>query len=108
MRSRFAALLLSVAALAIGLAHVCSSPDAAHAGTVAGSHTDATHDDAIDAASCEAVLPALATYDVPMVPASVTFESSSSHSVRETSSVARAVVPASSPPLFLLHASLLI
>jgi hypothetical protein len=102
-------LTLAVAVFAV-LGHVCVVPHEAHAVTDAGAtghgqHEGHSHDDAVHAASCEAVA------------ASVASSAAVLHTVgsvmRATCTPAPTVihaaggpVPATSPPLFLLHAAL--
>lgn len=98
--------LLLVAAIAGALGHICVVPLHAHAVPIEGhgSHDEDSSDHSVHTASCEvaksgfsvaaAIIPPALTIDLPIAP--------------RRGLAAIDVVVAESPPLFLLHASLLI
>jgi hypothetical protein len=102
-------LLIGVAVFVV-LGHVCALPVHAHAGAVtthAGDHSEHGGDEAAHGGSCEALRASLSS-DVPaLIPTGFVLPVISGPETQ----LARATLapaPTSSPPLFLLHASLLI
>jgi hypothetical protein len=111
-RTRLSTWLLCAVAIAAVLSHVCALPHA-HAdepGAIAHEHDDerdAADDDAAHGASCEVL-----RVSPPLVPVlASTAASITAHVERASGIVARApavVAGGPSPPLFLVHAALLI
>jgi len=107
---RFSSWLLVGVAIFVVLGHVCATPFHVHAGAVtthSEDHPEHESDDGAHGGSCEA-LRTTANLDVPALPpASITLVPFSDF--RKTSApTTEPPVSTSSPPLFLLHASLLI
>jgi len=107
MRQASSVLLVAVAILMV-VAHICAGPLHAHAGTVtthAEDHPERGSDEAAHGGSCEVLratpnvdLPALTAARLEIVPLTAILPT-----------IARPLpVPDTSPPLFLLHAVLLI
>ena len=101
-------LLVSVAIFVV-FSHICAAPFHAHAGAVtthSEDHPESGSDEAAHGGSCEA-LRADSDVDAPALPAGIVLpvigdlETLRAHPTSVP-------VPTSSPPLFLLHASLLI
>ena len=114
MTRRFAhGLLLGVALFAV-LGHVCALPFHAHAGTIASHEGRDSHHggepagaDAVHAASCEALKAGGA--DLPVVlDLSGTLQVGTAPVPRRALQSEDIAIAVASPPLFLLHASLLI
>ena len=103
--------LLAVACV-VALAHVCVLPTHGHAATVApaASHDhDSHHDDeALHSASCDAVRAASVSVPTPIIPVSLVAYPDDSRCRIPANVSSAAPTPAPSPPLFLLHAALLI
>ena len=110
MRRRACSIVLVVVAVFVVIGHVCAGPIHAHAGTLtthSEDHPEHGSDEAAHGGSCEALrtttnldLPALPAARLDVVLVSV---------LRDAATVPAAVpMPDTSPPLFLLHAALLI
>jgi hypothetical protein len=111
-RQRVRAWLVLLVAIGALLGHVCTMPLHAHAEEAAsatagsGGHDD-SDDHVVYHASCEALRTAPAQL-TPSVMMSSTIVRAPVPVARETARVAASVFRAESPPLFLLHAALLI
>ena len=104
--------LLVALGLFVVLSHVCVLPvDATGLATLAGhthgAHDESSSDDALHGASCEAVRSTFAATP-PVLPAASTTPARLVAPSVPRPLVSRLAVVAPSPPLFLLHASLLI
>ena len=101
---------MAVAVLAV-VAHICVGPLHAHAGTVTthgDAHGDRGDDGAAHGGSCD-VLKSSPTLAAPVAAASIATVVDLLHDARRVvAGVASVPAPGTSPPLFLLHASLLI
>jgi hypothetical protein len=111
MRQRRVAsiLLVAVAVFAV-LAHICVGPFHAHAGTVTtheDDHSERGEDVAAHGGSCDA-LKSSAVLAVPVVASTFTVIGLLDEGRRVAVNAPSAPAPTASPPLFLLHSSLLI
>jgi hypothetical protein len=102
---------LLLVAFAILLSHVCARPTHAH-DAVPASHTSHAHDpdtesDAVHAASCEALKPD-GTSAVPLASSHAAFDRLRLAVPAGSVTCGPVPRPTTSPPLFLLHAALLI
>jgi hypothetical protein len=104
-----AAALLIIAVLAV-LGHVCVLPAHAHAVPVEGhgSHDNDSSDNSVHTASCDALKTTSATPSIVLVATSVPVVDVEPVSLKGHVFDAAAVGHPDSPPLFLLHAALLI
>ena len=110
MTRRASSLFLVAVAVFVVLGHICAAPFHAHAGaltTHSEDHPDRGSDEAAHGGSCEA-LRTTTNVDLPSLPAArldIVFLTE----LRGAMTIeAPRPVPNASPPLFLLHASLLI
>ena len=112
MSARGRAWSLLAVACVVALAHVCVLPTHGNAATVAPSAShdhDSHHDDeALHSASCDAVRAASVSVPTPVVPVTVVAYPDDSRPGIPTNLSFVAPAPTPSPPLFLLHAALLI
>jgi hypothetical protein len=102
-------LLVGVAIFVI-FGHVCAAPFHAHAGaltTHSEEHPEHGSDESAHGGSCEALRTTL-SLDAPALPATGIVLTPLSALRSPTALATDAPVPTSSPPLFLLHAALLI
>jgi hypothetical protein len=107
--------LLAVALFAV-LGHVCALPEHVHAATTASDHSPAAplsdHEhsdgDAVHAASCEAVRSGTPSVATPTVGPGYTRIRAIDDGVDTRSRAAESTPPSSSPPLYLVHRTLLI
>ena len=109
-RARLASWLLVGVAIFVVLGHICADPVHVHAGAVT-THTeddpDSGADDAAHGGSCETLRADFDFYMPALLPAGILL------SIVSAPEIYRALAtptpaPTSSPPLFLLHAALLI
>lgn len=105
MRCRAAAVTLLVVALFVALGHVCVS--LSHA-SERDHETTHGRDDALHAASCEVVPPTPAPEIAPIAVIAVVRQTHALVVSRAARAAVAAVPPTASPPLFVLHAALLI
>ena len=115
MRSPRAAWLILLVACIVALAHVCALPGHSHAASEkphvhdeAAAPGESDHGDAIHSASCDAAPPAPTTAIVALIPVSLVQRPWPPTPAAVTGPRLACVTATSSPPLFLLHASLLI
>jgi hypothetical protein len=107
MKSRRAAWALLAIAFVVALAHVCVLPGHSHAESTAPH--ESRHDNAaLHTASCDAVRPASTALLMPVVPVASIADRFEASTAKPSATPAPPPSPAISPPLFLLHASLLI
>jgi hypothetical protein len=109
-RGRLRSWLLVGAAIFVVLGHICAAPVHAHAGAVtthSEDHPESGADDAAHGGSCETLRADFNFHAPALVPAGLVLPIVSDPEIRDAL-VASVPEPASSPPLFLLHAALLI
>ena len=108
MTSRASSIFLVAIAILVVMSHICAGPFHAHAGTVtthSEDHPERGSDEAAHGGSCEA-LRATPNIDLPALPA-VRLDVLPLRAI--LTAIARPITaPDTSPPLFLLHAVLLI
>ncbi len=110
MTSRASSVLLVAIAILVVMGHICAGPLHAHAGTVtthSEDHPEGGSDEAAHGGSCE-TLRADFNFHAPALIQTSTALPVAPNIELYPMYAAPAAVPASSPPLFLLHASLLI
>ena len=108
MARQSSSIFLVAVAILMVMGHICAGPLHAHAGTVtthSEDHTDHGTDEAAHGGSCEA-LRATPNIDVPALPVA-------HHEIPRLAAILTSLArplpaPDTSPPLFLLHAVLLI
>jgi hypothetical protein len=108
MTSRASSIFLVAIAILVVMGHICAGPFHAHAGAVtthSEDHPERGSDEAAHGGSCEA-LKATPNIDLPALPAARL-------DVMQLTAISTAIArplpaPDTSPPLFLLHAVLLI
>jgi hypothetical protein len=105
MKSRRASWLLLMIAFVVALAHICALPSHSYAEGVPAHSDDGA--DGMHAASCDAVRPVPTAVPMPVVVASLPLRIERLDATTVTTS-RTLVLPTASPPLFLLHSSLLI
>src|SRR5262245_20973077 len=110
MRRRRVCIFLVSVAVFVVMGHICAGPIHAHAGTLtthSEDHPEHGSDEAAHGGSCEA-LRTSASIDLPALPAAG-LDVVLITALREVAGVPpTAPAPDTSPPLFLLHAALLI
>ena len=101
---------LLIVAIAAVLGHVCVLPAHAHAVPVDGhgSHSEDSSENSVHTASCDALKSASATLSIAPTATSTLLIVAEPISMRRPVDTAAAGGRAESPPLFLLHAALLI
>ncbi len=108
---RLSSWLLVCVAIFVVLGHICASPIHSHAGAVtthSEDHPESGSDEAAHGGSCEA-LRADSDVDAPaLLPTGIVLPVIGDLETLRAHSMSSAPAPASSPPLFLLHAALLI
>ena len=109
-RPRATSWLLVGLAIFVVLGHICAAPFHAHAGTVTThgeDHREGDSDEAAHAGSCEALRADFGVHIPALLPTGIVLpvvrDPEIDHAQPE-----QVVAPTSSPPLFLLHAALLI
>ena len=110
MTRRASSLFLVAVAMFVVLGHICAAPFHAHAGAVtthSEDHPERGSDEAAHGGSCEA-LRTTANVDLPSLPAARLDIVLLTELLGATTLEAPLPAPDTSPPLFLLHSSLLI
>ena len=109
-RARVSSWLLLAVALFVVVGHICAEPVHAHAGAVT-THSEDHHEDGSDeaahAGSCETLRADFNLHAPALPPARIVLPIVSDPEIRHTLA-ASLPEPAGSPPLYLLHAALLI
>ena len=109
-RSRPSSWLLLGVAIFVVLGHICAAPVHAHAGAVtthSDDHEEGGADEAAHGGSCETLRASFDFHTPALLPAGIALPVVSGPQIHQSSGKSTPS-PTSSPPLFLLHAALLI